>query len=111
MLSTSPAQGMEDIFASVSSDNTMRVWDIRQQKPAHVERTKEEIVYCQFNNKDGSVLATSNYSEEICFYDTKMWKVHKQFTNKSEVNAIMWNFDDSILFIADSSGKINLYDG
>ena len=49
--------------------------------------------------------------EEICFYDTKMWKVHKQIANKTEVNAIIWNQDDSILFIADSQGKINMYDG
>lgn len=57
------------------------------------------------------MLATSNYLEEISFYDTKMWKTHKQIANKSEVNSIIWNMDDSILFVADSQGKINLYDG
>jgi sugar lactone lactonase YvrE len=40
-----------------------------------------------------------------------MWKIHKQITHKTEVNGILWSFDDSILFIADSHGKINLYDG
>ncbi len=28
-----------------------------------------------------------------------------------EVNSIVWSQDDSVLFIADSSGKINLFDG
>jgi hypothetical protein len=32
-------------------------------------------------------------------------------THKTEVNSILWNCDDSILFIADSHGKINLYEG
>jgi len=40
-----------------------------------------------------------------------MWKLHKQMKFKTKVNAIMWNEDDSVLFIADDSGKINLYDG
>jgi len=40
-----------------------------------------------------------------------MWKVHKQIANKTEVNSIVWNWDDSILFVGDSHGKINLYDG
>jgi hypothetical protein len=40
-----------------------------------------------------------------------MWKVRKQIPHKIEVNAIMWNQEDSVLFIADSHGKINLYDG
>lgn len=74
-------------------------------------RTKDEILFCQFNNKDGNVLATSNYNEEICFYDTRNWKIHKQIKFPKEVNSIMWNQDDSVLFIADSTGKINLYDG
>jgi WD40 repeat protein len=57
------------------------------------------------------VLATSNYNDEICFYDTKMWKIHKQIKFPKEVNSIMWNQDDSVLFVADSSGRISLYDG
>ena len=40
-----------------------------------------------------------------------MWKIHKQIANKTEVNSVIWNMDDSILFVADSQGKINLYDG
>lgn len=64
----------------------------------------------KFSN-DGSALATANYNDEICFYDTRTWKVHKQIKFPREVNSIMWNQDDTVLFIADSSGKLNLYDG
>ena len=102
---------MEEIFASVSADKSLRIWDTRQKVPTLIERTKEEILSCQFNNKDGSVLATTNYNDEICFYDTKMWKVHKQIKFPREVNSILWNHDDSVLMIADSVGRINLYDG
>ena len=68
---------MEDIFASAGQDKTLRIWDTRQKNPTFMDRTKEELLFCQFNNRDGSVLATSNYNDEICFYDTKMWKVAK----------------------------------
>jgi WD40 repeat protein len=102
---------MEDIFASVSADKSLRIWDTRHRQPVQIMRTKDEILFCQFNNKDGNVLATSNYNEEICFYDTRNWKIHKQIKFPKEVNSIMWNQDDSVLFIADSNGKINLYDG
>lgn len=57
------------------------------------------------------MLATANYNDEISFYDTKMWKVHKQIKFPKEVNSIMWNNDDSVLYVADSSGRINLFDG
>lgn len=57
------------------------------------------------------MLATSNFIDEICFYDTKMWKIHKQIKFPEKVNSIMWNQDDSVLFVADSSGRISLYDG
>ena len=42
-----------------------------------------------------------------------MWKLHKQirFPKDITVNSIVWNHDDSVLFITDSSGKISLYDG
>ena len=111
MLSTTSAKTFDDMFASVSDDKSLRIWDIRQKNPTFVDRTKEELLLCQFNNRDGSVLATSNYSDEICFYDTRMWKVHKQINFPRPIHALTWSKDDSVLFIADSSGKINLYDG
>lgn len=110
-ISTCTAPNMEDIFASAGQDKCLRIWDTRQKNPTFVDRTKEELLFCQFSNRDGSVLATSNYNDEICFYDTKMWKIAKQIKFPREVNCLMWNLDDSVFFIADSSGRINLFDG
>lgn len=98
------------MFASVSSDKSLRLWDVRQQKPTQIERTKEEILTCKFNNS-GTVLSTSNYNEEVFFYDTKMWRVHKQYKHKKEVNSLLWSKDDSVMLLGDSGGYINLFEG
>lgn len=65
---------------------------------------------CKFNSA-GTVLGTSNYNEEVLFYDLKMWRVHRQFKHKKEVNFISWSKDDSVLFLGDSDSKINLFEG
>lgn len=111
MLSTTKARNMEEIFASVGDDKSLRIWDTRQKNPTFVEKTKEELLLCQFSNRDGTVLATSNYSDEICFWDARTWKIHKQINFPRAIHSLMWSNDDSVMFITDSNGRINLYDG
>ena len=81
------------MFASVSSDKSLRLQDVRQQKPTQIEHTKEEILTCKFNNS-GTVLSTSNYNEEVFFYDTKMWRVQSFVSGGQDSLIAFWDVEE-----------------
>ena len=62
----------ENMFASVSEDQSFRVWDTRKKTPVHVERTKEKLLrgmFCPVVEGDkGNIFATCNYEDEAVRY-------------------------------------------
>ena len=105
----------ENMFASVSQDSSFRIWDTRQpKKPVHVERTKEKLLrgmFCPFvqDTDKGNTFATSNYIDDINFYDTRMWKVKNTIKYKQEINSFMWDKSASAFIVADISGTISVF--
>ena len=103
----------ENMFASVSEDQSFRVWDTRKKTPVHVERTKEKLLrgmFCPVVEGDkGNIFATCNYEDDLNFYDTRMWKLKSQIKYKTEVNSFMWDWGASAFIVADISGNISIY--
>jgi hypothetical protein len=54
--------------------------------------------------------------EELSFYDARMWKLLKSFkvadkNEKIEVSEFCWDKTNQLLFVADSSGSIRVFNG
>ena len=111
----------DSIFVSASNDRSFRIWDIRKPKPmVHTERSKEEIFEAAFSpfgtsepdvGQSSTYLATCNYSEEINFYETRMWKTVKQIKYKTEVSCFAWDKSGDGFFVGDSTGSVSVFQG
>jgi len=109
------------VFVSASNDRSFRVWDTRKPKSlVHTERTKEEIIDALFSpygstetdvGQSSSYLATCNFSEEISFYETRMWKMVKQIKYKTEVSHFAWDNTGNGFLVADANGNISVFNG
>lgn len=106
----------EYMIASTSKDRSFRVWDTRKPKtPAHVERTKEELIRGIFSPGQAvggdNLFATCNVEEEIKFYDTRMWRQLKMIKYKQEVESFIWDRSGAAFFVTDAQGNISVFNG
>lgn len=105
-----------DVFGSVSSDKTLRIWDIRvSKKNIKTVNTKGSNLNISWS-PDGNVIAVGNNEDYVSFYDFRNLTLQKQIKFEREVNEISWDLNGSIFLVTTSSesgtvGPVIVLDG
>jgi THO complex subunit 3 len=91
-----------DIFASVSEDKTLRIWDIRTRKSVKTVKTEFANLNIAWS-PDGNNIAVGNKEDHITIFDYKTQNALKVLKFEREVNQITWDHSGNIFFITTSN--------
>lgn len=96
------------LLATASCDRTVRVWDVRSQRPAATVHTKGENINIAWA-PDGKTIAVGNKDDLITFIDSNKYSISfsKQFS--FEVNEITFGQGSDVLLVTTGSGSIQVY--
>lgn len=78
------------IVASVSSDNSLRIWDTRSAKVAHLLAIDAEPFLVAWS-PDGGTICVGNTKEKLSFVDMKKCKVSTTLENSQQLYGFTWN--------------------
>lgn len=106
-----------NIIYSGSSDNTVKIWDINNNRCTDLERPndgksqKSDIIAV---NHDGTILATTGYSNEIILFDIVKKKYIKNVTvngeQKVKVKSLSFNHKRSSILAAGLKRDSDIYE-
>jgi len=95
-------------IATVSTDKTLRLWDIRTPtKTVACIATKGEVINMNWK-ADGSTIALGNKDDLVSFVDLKTHKIQSDKQFDFEVNEIAWNTTDSNFYVTSGNGAIHV---
>ncbi len=102
----------DSLFASASSDKSIRIWDTKSGKQVKSEKTKEGNINLAWN-PNGMILGVGNTEEVINFYDFRTWKHLQQINIKSKVvvNEFAWDKTGQMLFVTSEAGQVFVFNG
>ena len=117
----------KNVFASASSDGTIKIWDIRSKarKPAvSVTVSKTDVNVLSWSGQTTHLLATGADDGEWAVWDLRQWKpVAKDATSstpkpvasfnfhKEQITSVEWHpTDDSIVAVAAGDNTLTLWD-
>lgn len=94
-------------LCTASLDRTVRVWDVRSNRPTATINTKgENINICWSPN--GQTIAVGNKDDLVTLIDTKTYKIRSEQGFKFEVNELSWNNDNDKFFLTSGSGHVHI---
>lgn len=96
-----------DLLSTASGDKTVRIWDIRAGKCAHVINTKGENINITWA-ADGNALAVGNKEDLVTFIDTRTNKIRAEEQFNFEVNEIAWNNTSDLFFLTNGQGSVHI---
>ncbi|CAM1509783.1 Fc.00g001180.m01.CDS01 [Cosmosporella sp. VM-42] len=119
-LQWSPSE--QSVFASASSDGTVRVWDIRSKsrKPAiTVQVSNVDVNVMSWSRQTSHLLATGADDGTWAVWDLRQWKANAakpqpiaSFNyHKEQITSVEWHpTDDSIMAVAAGDNTVTLWD-
>lgn len=123
-LQWSPSEA--SVFASASSDGTVRVWDVRSKsrKPAlTMQISNTDVNVISWSRKTTHLLASGADDGEWAVWDLRQWKPSSSPTpekptpianfnyHKEQITSIEWHpTDDSIMAVAAGDNTVTLWD-
>jgi len=96
-----------DLLATASGDKTVRMWDARTNKPVTSITTKGENINITWS-PDGKTIAVGNKDDLVTFIDAKTHKIRTEKQFRFEVNEISWNVENSLFFLTNGQGCIEV---
>ncbi|KAH8705295.1 WD40-repeat-containing domain protein [Talaromyces proteolyticus] len=114
----------KNVFASASSDGSVKVWDVRSKsrKPAvDVKISNTDINVMSWSNQTFHLLATGDDAGQWGVWDLRHWKPSTTQTrpsavasfdfHKEPITSIEWHpSDDSVVAVASADSTITLWD-
>lgn len=109
------------VFASASSDGTVRVWDIRSKsrKPAiTVQASQTDVNVLSWSRQTSHLLASGADDGVWAVWDLRQWKGGSKPTplasfdyHKEQISSLEWHpTDDSIMAVASGDNTVTLWD-
>lgn len=104
----------ENVFASVSDDKTLKIWDTRQKAPtSSMQVHEQEILAVAFNPTGDNHLVTGSADKTILLHDMRRLgdRLHVFESHTDEVLHLAWSPHNSGVFASASSDRrINIWD-
>ena len=93
--------------ATVSGDQTLRVWDVRSStQVAEVSTSGKNLNMAWHPN--GSTIAVGNHKDVISFVDVKTFKIRDTLSRTVPINELSWNAEGDLFFLALGSGEVEV---
>ncbi|GAM25138.1 hypothetical protein SAMD00019534_083130, partial [Acytostelium subglobosum LB1] len=113
-LQWSPSE--ENVFVSCSSDQTIKVWDIRAKKPAiSVHAHESDVNVVSWSRKVAYLLVSGGDDGTFKVWDLRNFKNDSPVSNfnyhTGPITSVEWNpFDESQVIVSSSDNQVTIWD-
>lgn len=96
------------------SKDSFKIWDIRDSKPARVDKNSEKKTRIDFTrgtwNPDGNQFALSNKENVISFFDKRATPPVESIKVGFDVEEFAWDHTDSVFLVVGETGHLMVYE-